>query len=184
MPPKKPTTYDDILELPDSKVGEIVDGELYVSPRPAPRHSLAESELGVQIAGGLRQGGKPSGWWLLDEPELHLGGDVLVPDLAGWRRERMPSLPETAYFELSPDWLCEVLSPSTEKLDRAKKLGSYARAGVPNVWLVNPTLRTLEVLRLVDGKWLMVATRSGDERVRAEPFEAVEVDLLLLWEGQ
>ncbi len=185
MKPRKPATYEDIVELPEWKVGEIVDGDLYVSPRPAPRHSLAESGVGAMLSGPFQHGvGGPGGWWILDEPELHLGGDVLVPDLAGWRRERMPSLPEIAYFELAPDWLCEVLSPSTEQLDRTKKLKRYAAAGVANVWLVNPALRSLEVLRLVDGKWLLVATHAGDERVRAEPFEAAEVDLLLLWEGR
>jgi len=185
MKPGKPASYEDILELPESKVGEIVDGLLYVSPRPAPLHSLAESGMGSILSGPFQHGvGGPGGWWILDEPEIHVGGDVLVPDLAGWRRERMPKLPETAFFELAPDWLCEVLSPSTERLDRSKKLGRYATMGVANAWLVNPVLQTLEVLRLVDGKWLLVSTYAGDERVRAEPFEAAEVDLLLLWEGR
>ncbi|HEY3446269.1 MAG TPA: Uma2 family endonuclease [Myxococcales bacterium] len=185
MKPGKPATYEDIVDLPEWKVGEIVDGELYVSPRPAPRHSLAESVLGTVLSGPFQFGtGGPGGWWILDEPEIHSAGDVLVPDLAGWRRERMPTVPETAFFELAPDWLCEVLSPSTERLDRSKKLRRYAKMGVAHIWLVNPVLRTLEALRLVDGKWLLVATHAGDERVRAEPFEAVELDLLLLWEGR
>jgi Uma2 family endonuclease len=125
--------------------------------------------------------GGPGGWLLLFEPELHLEGDILVPDLAGWRRERLSNIGDEAYFVLRPDWVCEVLSPSTEKLDRSVKLRSYARSGVPHAWLVNPLLRTLEVLRLTEGGWLTVAVHSDRDRARAEPFDAIELDLALLW---
>jgi hypothetical protein len=125
---KRRATYDDLLQVPAHRVGEIVDGDLHVSPRPASRHALASSGLGSALGPPFHNGrGGPGGWWILDEPELHLGPDVLVPDLAGWRRERMPEFPDTAAFTLAPDWVCEVVSPSTEGLDRARKMPAYAR---------------------------------------------------------
>ena len=132
--------------------------------------------------GGVSQFGRggPGGWWILFEPELHLEADVLVPDLAGWRCERLPKPPETAAIDLAPDWVCEILSPSTEKLDRARKLPAYAPRGVSHAWLVNPTSRTLEVLRRDGERWVLPGTFADDAFVRAEPFEAVELDLLLL----
>lgn len=125
--------------------------------------------------------GGPGGWWIVDEPELHFGEDVLVPDLAGWRRERLPEWPKAAFVNLAPDWVCEVLSPSTERLDRARKLPVYARESVGHVWLVNPAARTLEVYRRDKEGWLLLATHATDAIVRAEPFEAIELDLLKLW---
>jgi Uma2 family endonuclease len=181
-PVKRRATYQDLLEVPPHRVAEIVDGELHVSPRPASRHALAASGLGSQLWAPFHHGrGGPGGWWILDEPELHVGGDALVPDLAGWRRERMPAFPDTAAFELAPDWFCEVVSPTTERLDRAKKMPVYAREGVPHLWLVNPLARTLEVYRLADARWLLLATHEGNARVRAEPFTEVELDLAPLW---
>jgi Uma2 family endonuclease len=181
-PAKRPATYDDLVGLPEHKVGEIVDGELYVSPRPASRHTLAASRLGSDLGPPFDRGrGGPGGWWTLDEPELHLGDDVLVPDLAGWRRERVPEFPDTAAFVVAPDWVCEVVSPSTERLDRAKKMPAYARQGVAHLWLVSPQARTLEVYRLADGRWLLLATHEGTTRVRAEPFDAVDLELGPLW---
>jgi Uma2 family endonuclease len=126
--------------------------------------------------------GGPGGWRILDEPELHLGADVLVPDIAGWRRERLPALPEEAYFSVVPDWICEVVSPSTEAIDRGKKLAIYAREGVRHVWMVDPMARVLEVLRLEGGRWSIVSTWSGLATIRAEPFDAIDLDLSLLWE--
>lgn len=181
-PARRRATYDDLLAVPDNLVGEILDGELVTSPRPSPPHAIATSVLGGDLNGSYQRGrGGPGGWWILDEPELHLHGDALVPDIAGWRRERMPKLPETAAFELAPDWVCETLSPSTERIDRAKKLRIYAREGVRHVWLVNPHERFFEVLRLAGDLYAIVGTWADDERVRAEPFEAVEIDLLALW---
>lgn len=179
---RKKATYEDLLAVPDHLVAEILAGGLYTSPRPAPRHAMASSVLGADIGSPFHRGrGGPGGWWIPDEPELHLGEDVLVPDLAGWRRERMPRLPEEAWFSLAPDWVCEVLSPSTARIDRVLKLPIYAREGVGHTWLVDPLARTLEVLRLDGSSWRIVATHGGDERVRAEPFQAVELDLLALW---
>ena len=175
-------TYEDLLALPEHVVGEIVAGELIVSPRPAPRHAVASSALGGEL-GPPYQGGRggPGGWWIIDEPELHLGKDILVPDLAGWRRARMPVVPETAHFALAPDWICEVLSPDTARLDRQKKLAIYAREGVAHGWLLDPIQRTLEVLRLDGRRWVIVAVHAEQEEVRAEPFEATTLPLARLW---
>ncbi|MBI3048295.1 MAG: Uma2 family endonuclease [Acidobacteria bacterium] len=181
--PRRPATYEDLLKVPDHLVAEILDGELYVSPRPAPRHADASSGLGGALRGPFDRGrGGPGGWRILDEPELHLGPDVLVPDIAGWRRERLPTLPEEAYFSLAPDWICEVVSPSTAAMDRVKKLSIYARERVSHAWLVDPIARTLEVLRLEGSRWTIVATWSGIVTVQAEPFDAIDLDLSLLWE--
>lgn len=175
-------TYADLEALPEHKVGEIINGELIVSPRPAPRHALSASMLGIKIGAPFHLGdGGPGGWWILDEPELHFGEDVVVPDLAGWRRERMPVLPETAYFELAPDWVCEVISPSTARHDRAFKLPLYAREGVPHLWLADPLARTLEVLRLHEGAYKVLAVFSDEPAVRAEPFDSIELNLSAIW---
>jgi len=130
-------TYEDLLKVPDHKVAEIVDGELYVSPRPAAPHALAATVLSNELGPPFHHGhGGPGGWWIVFEPELHLREDILVPDLAGWKRERMPEFPKSAFFTLPPDWICEVLSPSTERLDRARKLHVYAREGIAHAWLI------------------------------------------------
>jgi len=178
----RPTTYDDLLALPEHVVGEIIDGELIVSPRPAPRHAVATSVLGGELGPPYHSGrGGPGGWWILFEPELHLGEDVLVPDLAGWRRERLPVVPETAFFTVAPNWICEVLSPGTARLDRQRKLAIYARERVTHAWLLDPIERTLEVLRLEGQQWVIVAVHAGDEEARAEPFEATSLSLARLW---
>jgi len=182
---KSPATYDDLIALPEYVVGEIIGGELWASPRPAPKHALAGSVLGAELLGPFQRGlGGPGGWWIFDEPELHLAEDVLVPDLAGWRRERLPTLPSEAHFKLAPDWVCEVLSPSTARLDRRRKLPKYALAGVQHVWLVDPLNRTLEALRWNGEAWAVIDyldETSQDGRVRIEPFDAVALDLEALW---
>ena len=181
-PARRPASYDDLLALPAHVVGEIVEGDLHVSPRPAPRHALAVTVLGSEIGPPFHGGrGGPGGWWILAEPELHLGRDVLVPDLAGWRRSRLPVLPEDAYFMLAPDWVCEVLSPQTARLDRLKKLPLYAREGIGHAWLVDPIEQTLEVLRLDRPHWSILGIHGGGDVVRAEPFDAIELDLSRLW---
>lgn len=182
-PAKRAAGYEDLLALPDHVVGEIVGGELHVSPRPAPRHAAAASALGEELGPPFKRGrGGPGGWWILDEPELHLGADIVVPDLAGWRRERMPEMPvELAYFTVVPDWACEVLSPSTAALDRGRKLPIYARERVTHVWIVDAEACTLEVLRLDGDTYRIVQVATRDDRVRAEPFEAIELDLAILW---
>lgn len=183
-PRARPVTYDDLIEVPDHLVAEIIDGHLHTTPRPAPRHADASSGLGGALRGPFDRGrGGPGGWRILDEPELHLGQDVLVPDLAGWRRERLPALPDEAYFSLAPDWVCEVLSPSTAALDRTRKLAVYAREQVPHVWLVDPTAYTIEVLHLDAGRWVILTTCAGRDAVSLPPFDALPLDLTLLWEA-
>ena len=179
---RKPATYEDLLALPKQVVGEIVAGELHVSPRPASRHARASTELGAELILPFGRGkGGPGGWIILDEPELHLGPDIVVPDLAGWRRERMPELPDAPYFTLAPDWAAEVLSPSTARLDRIEKMPLYARQRVGHVWIIDATLQSLEVYRLDGDSFRLMLTSSGDAKVRAEPFDAIELDLAVLW---
>jgi Uma2 family endonuclease len=178
---KSSASYEDLIALPEYVVGEIVDGELWASPRPAPKHAQASSVLGAELIGPFHRGIQgPGGWWILFEPELHLGKDVLVPDLAGWRRERLPSLPSEAYFSVAPDWVCEVRSPSTAAFDVRRKLPKYGRAGTQHVWLVDPLNRSLEVFRREGDAWVWVDYPHGDA-VRIEPFDAVELDLAALF---
>jgi Uma2 family endonuclease len=183
--PKRRAVYADILDLPEHLVAEIVDGELYTSPRPASPHVLAASAIGSALFERFHQppGGAeaPGGWWILFEPELHFRDDVLVPDLAGWRRARMPRLGNVAAFTLAPDWVCEVVSPSTGILDRSRKMRVYAREHVSHLWIVDPLPRTLEVYRLEDERWIVASTHGGNDRVRAEPFEQVELDPVRWW---
>ncbi len=175
-------TYEDLRQIPDTMVAEIVDGELHASPRPAPRHAVAGAGVGALIGGPYHHGrGGPGGWWILYEPEIHLGSDVLVPDWAGWRRSRLTRIPDTAHFTLAPDWVCEILSPSTASFDRGQKLAAYARERVGHAWLIDPLARTLEVLRLQGGQWQVLASHAGDEVARAEPFAAVALELRALW---
>ena len=179
---RKVATYDDVLAAPPHMVAEIVDGELILSPRPASRHSAAASTLSEELGPPFKRGrGGPGGWIIIYEPEIHLSSNVLVPDLAGWRRERLPLLPDAPFLTLAPDWICEVLSPGSARLDRKRKMPLYGQEGVRNAWLVDPVERTLEVYRLADAHWSLLATFSDDERVRAEPFDAIELDLALLW---
>ena len=183
-PARRRATYDDLLKVPDHLVAEIVDGELYATPRPASPHARAAWAIGQDLGPFDRQPTgppQPDGWWILFEPELHLGPEVLVPDLAGWRRTRMPAIPNVAYFELAPDWVCEVVSPTTGRLDRVGKMPVYARERVAHLWLVDPILRTLEVYRLDGTRWVVAATHGGAEVVRPEPFDATEIDLTNWW---
>jgi Uma2 family endonuclease len=181
-------TYDAVLNAPEHVVAEIVDGELYTSPRPGSRHTLAASVIGSDLLGPFQRPpgdpAGPGGWWILDEPELHLGPDVVVPDLAGWRRERMPQLLNVAYFTNAPEWICEVVSPATGRLDRVRKVRVYAREHVAHAWLVDPLQETLEVYRLEGDRWVVAGTHGGDEQVRAEPFEAIELPLVRWWLGR
>jgi Uma2 family endonuclease len=179
---KRPASYEDLLKVPDHLVAEILEGELYTTPRPAVPHAVAASALGSELGGPFHQGrGGPGGWWILFEPELHFGSDVVVPDLAGWTRTRVPQLPNVAAMTIAPDWVCEILSPSTEALDRVPKLRIYGRESVSHVWFVNPRTYTLEVLRLEQTRWVVAATHDGDVSVRVEPFEAIALDLFRLW---
>jgi len=176
-PLKKGATYDDLRDVPDHFVAEMFDGDLYTSPRPAVPDAHAASALGAKLGGPFHRTG-PGGWVILDKPELHFGNDVLVPDLAGWRRTRMPRVPAEAYLTLAPDWICEVLSTSTEAIDRGKKLRIYAHESVAHAWLVDPLAHTLEVVCLEAGRWSQLGRYEGQARIRAAPFDAIELGAL------
>jgi Uma2 family endonuclease len=181
-PAKRQATYEDLVAVPEHLVAEIIHGQLVTHPRPASPHARAASRLGTRLGGPFDLGeGGPGGWIILDEPELHLGGHVLVPDLAGWRRQRMPEMPEVAAFDIVPDWVCEIVSPSTAAVDRAEKMPIYASLGVTHLWLLDPGPRTLEVYRLEDARYVVLQTARGDATVRAEPFDAIEIGLAQLW---
>jgi Uma2 family endonuclease len=185
-PARKIATYEDVLAAPSDKIAELIEGDLVLSPRPAGPHTSAASALGEELGPPFKRGrGGPGGWIILDEPEVHLGSNVLVPDLAGWRRETMGEVANEPYFTIRPDWVCEVLSPSTERRDRADRVRLYALAGVVNAWLVNPLQHTLEILRLSAEKptqWTTLGVFIDDAKVRAEPFADFELDLAVLWQ--
>jgi hypothetical protein len=179
---RRRATYQDVLDAPEHMIAEIIGGELRLSNRPAGPATAVASSLGVELGGPFGRGRDgPGGWLILDEPELHFGDEIVVPDLAGWRRERLPLVPDAAFITVPPDWVCEVLSPSTEKTDRAEKLPLYASVGIGHVWLVHPRRRTLEAFRLLDGKWLVIGVYKDTDRARIEPFDAIELDLAMLW---
>lgn len=180
---RKIPTYEDVLSAPPNMVAEILLGHLHLNPRPARRHGRAASILGMDLGGAFERGrGGPGGWIIFYEPELHLGQDIVVPDLGGWKKERFPvAESEEAYFTTQPDWVCEVLSKSTARYDRTDKLTIYAREKIPFVWLVDPVIRTLEVLVLEGERWVMHGTFKDDEIVKAPPFEAVGLELGALW---
>ena len=177
-------TYEDLLKVPDILIAEIVDGELVTSPRPAFLHAQATSAVNQDLSPFSRRPGGPGGpggWRILFEPELHLGADILVPDLAGWRRERMPVLVDEPYSTLAPDWVCEVVSPSTARLDRVRKMPIYARERVSYLWLIHPGLQTLEVYRLEGQHWMVASSHVGADRVQAGPFEEIGLDMSRWW---
>ena len=176
-------TYQDILDAPEHQVAEIIDGTLYTHPRPAPAHAVASSVLGGELGPPFHRGrGGPGGWWIIFEPELHLGDEILVPDLAGWRRERMPKLPDTAYFGLAPDWVCEVISVSTRKIDLHGKRPIYARESVGHLWLIDPADQTLDALELHEGQWVLIGSAKDEESVSIRPFDAISFSLGDLWD--
>jgi Uma2 family endonuclease len=183
VPPfDRPATYDDLAKLPDTLVAEIVNGELHASPRPAPPHTEAGAVVGGRLVPPFHEGrGGPGGWRIVYEPDIHLSQDIVVPDWAGWRRARLPRRPETAWYASPPDWVCEILSPSTASVDRVQKLAIYAREQVAHAWLIDPLAHTLEVLRLEHGRWTILATHAGTEIVHAEPFTEIDLELQALW---
>jgi len=179
---RQPATYEDLLKVPEHLVAEIIDGELFTSPRPASRHARASSGLGGELHMRFDRGdGGPGGWWIVDEPELHLGRDILVPDIAGWRRERMPRFPDSTWFDLAPNWVCEVVSPHTSRLDRLRKLPRYARHEIDHAWIIDPATKGLEVYRRDGAHFKLWETHEGAIMVRAEPFEACDINLGALW---
>ena len=175
-------TYQDVLDAPEHMIAEILNGRLHLQPRPRSRHALACSALASEIGGPFhfRPDG-PGGWWILYEPEIHLGEDVLVPDLAGWRRETLPEMPDVPFLELVPDWVCEVLSPSTSTRDRGEKRDLYRHHGVGHLWLVDPEARILEAFELSGEAWVLRLAVSGDDDVAIPPFDAIALDLSALW---
>ncbi|HKR64890.1 MAG TPA: Uma2 family endonuclease [Thermoanaerobaculia bacterium] len=176
-------TYEDLVAVPENMVAELIEGDLYASPRPAGPHTVAASSLGALLMPPFQfgKGGGPGGWWILDEPEVHFAHDVLVPDLGGWRRERMPEIPRDHIFSIAPDWVCEVISPSSKRVDRMRKMPIYARNGVSYAWILDPLEHLLEVRRQHEGQWVLVADYGDGEPVRVAPFEEVEIDLSLIW---
>jgi Uma2 family endonuclease len=179
---KKEATYADLEAVPEHLVAEILGGELFTHPRPTPKHAAAAFSLSDELGGPFQKSrGGPGGWIFLTEPELHFGREVVVPDLAGLRRERLPVLPDTAWIETPPNWVCEFLSPATERRDRTIKRNIYARAKVSHYWLLDPRIRQLEVFELRDGKWLLFDTFNDDANVAAPPFDAITFDLAQLW---
>jgi len=176
--------YESLTMLPENRVGEIIAGQLHTQPRPAGPHALASSVLNVDIGSAFHRGrGGPGGWWILVEPEVHLVRDteVVVPDLAGWRRERMPKIPHDQRFEVVPDWVCEILSPSTAKKDRILKMPIYAHYGVPYLWLVDPLAHTLEAFQLEQGRWTVIGQYADQAEVNITPFQEISLPLGELW---
>lgn len=182
-PAKRPATYQDVLDAPEHVVAELLDQELFLQPRPAKPHLQTASALGAQLLMAFQLGrGGPGGWWILHEPELHLEGNVVVPDIAGWLRTEVPSLDTSVpYFEEKPHWVAEVLSPSTERLDRIRKLRLYHRAEVAFAWLVHPIHQTLEVYEHHPAGYLLASTHEGDATIQAPPFAGYDLDLSSLW---
>ena len=180
----KYSLYEQLLALPEAMIGEIIQGQLRTQPRPAWSHVLASSRLGADLETTYGRGrGGPGGWWIVDEPEIHLVLDteVTVPDIAGWHRERMPEPPLGHKIQVIPDWVCEVLSPTTRNIDREEKMPLYARYGVRFAWLVDPKARTLESYERVADEWRSSGLFRDDDRVSVAPFDAVVICLSDLW---
>lgn len=179
-----PSLYEAIEALPEGVTGEIIHGQLHTQPRPSGPHAIASSRLGADLEPAYGRGrGGPGGWWIIDEPEVHFVRDteILVPDLAGWRRDRMPALPEDQRFEVVPDWVCEILSPATASKDREIKMGVYAGYGVAHAWIIDPRDQTLETYRLDHGGWVALASYTAEDTVQAEPFPEAPFQVGDLW---
>lgn len=175
-----PATYADVEAAPPHYIVELVGGRLHAMSRPRARHLRAESRLNAQLSTPYDWGeGGPGGWWILTEPEVHWELDtvVTVPDLAGWRKEKMSDLPGDHKFRVVPDWICEILSPSTRQYDLNEKMPLYAAYGAPYLWLVDPDDSTVRTYRLDNNQWTLTASFSGSEFISAEPFEAVSFRL-------
>ena len=178
-PFKRNAKYGDLYGIPDGTVGELIDGNLYASPRPRINHAMMIGALHLELARFIRDL-SPAGWVIVIEPEVRFGQDVLVPDLAGWRRKRMPKVPDVSSIKLAPDWVCEGLSPSTALLDKGRKREVYARSGVPHVWYADPRTQDIDVLRL-KGKTYTIVMTATRGRVVIEPFTKT-LNLDRMWE--
>lgn len=184
-PAKTKATYDDLYSVPENMTGEIVNGELVVTPRPSREHVFAATALGSEVGPPYQLGrGGPGGWVILIEPEIGLGEHIMVPDLAGWRGERYPDEESHNWISVVPDWVCEVLSPTTRRLDRMVKMPIYAQYEVSYLWLIDPMDQTLEVYRLKDGEWVVAGLHKEADKVRVAPFSEIEIDLTDLWQEQ
>ena len=178
----RPATYQDVIDAPPHLVAEIVDSVLYTRSRHTFEYGYAAGALLIKLGSHFGQGsGDPRGWWIFPEPEVHLGDDVLVPDLAGWRQECMPRIPDGVHTDLAPDWVCEILSPSARKLDCDARRAVYARASVGYMWQIDADNRSLEAFRLLGGDWGLLESLSGNVPVSLSPFEEVRLDLRDLW---
>jgi Uma2 family endonuclease len=182
-PDGRPATMADLEALPEHVKGEIIDGVLYTSPRPRAPHADLELALGSNLRDPFGRGrGGPGGWWILPEPGIEVpGSPEFSPDLAGWRKERLPELPSDRSITVVPDWICEILSPSTRTYDQRVKRPFYARIGVAFLWFIDVEARTLTVSKLVDGRWLELGVHGEEDRVRAEPFDAIELAVGEWW---
>ena len=182
LPARKFATYDDLYSLPENMTGEIIDGELIASPRPSRRHSDTSSILGGELIPPYRLGrGGPGGWIILDEPEIAFGDNIIVPDLAGWKKERFPIDEDHNWISVAPDWVCEIISPSSASIDRVRKMGIYLMHRVPYYWIIDPLSKTLEVFENENAKWVVIGSFEGNDKVRVPPFDAIEIDLSSLW---
>jgi len=180
---RKKATHDDLHKVPENMIGEIIDGEIIATPRPSRRHGYTTTALGVAIGGRYQFGqrGGPGGWIFIIEPEIGLGNDILVPDLAGWKRDRFPREEGHNWISIAPDWICEVLSPRTFRKDKVVKMPLYAQHGVQYFWLIDPVAKTLDIFRLEAGRWVVAGLYAENDIARADPFPEVEVDLSFLW---
>jgi Uma2 family endonuclease len=183
--PKTKNVYEQWLELPDNITGEIISGNLIASPRPGPKHANVSSSLNVKVGGPYHHGdsGGPGGWLILFEPEIHINDDIVVPDFAGWKRERLSSPPDEPYFSVVPDWVCEILSPGSVKIDRVVKQQLYLNWSVNHYWIIDPILKSVEVLERSGAHWVIKGIYSENNKMRAVPFDSIEIDLSSLWWG-
>ena len=184
-PAPRLATYADLVALPENLVGELIGGSLYTQARPAGPHALVATGLGMDLGGPFDRGrGGPGGWIFINEPELHFGEDVLVPDLAAWRSERLPrDARKEAFFTIAPDWVAEVASPSTTQKDRVLKVPIYAAQGVQHLWLVEPVDGRIEAYVLESARWVWIGTWTDDAAAKIPPFDEVPLDLSRLWQS-
>lgn len=175
-----PDLYNQLTELPENLTGEILNGQLYTNPRPSGKHVSVATNLSIDIGSPYQRGkGGPGGWRILVEPEVHfvLDTEVVVPDVAGWRKERLPEVPESHKFMVVPDWVCEIYSPSSENIDRKIKMPLYARFGVSYLWMVHPIQQTLEAFKLHNGNWQLQGAFENKDEICVEPFESISIKM-------